>query len=168
MNGGREGRPIGAFELAKAVEELGAGEILLNCIDCDGMNDFMHFFEIRIVFNVYHYVVYKGHLQSVLKWCWNFSSNCVWGHYLGISFVMIINVIIFLVMYVLPGQGKGFDIDLIKLISDAVSIPVIASSGAGAVEHFSDVFKETNASAALAAGIFHRKEVNLHRATEYS
>ena len=38
MNGGREGRPIGAYELAKAVEELGAGEILLNCIDCDGMH----------------------------------------------------------------------------------------------------------------------------------
>ncbi|MBA0813472.1 hypothetical protein Gohar_027318, partial [Gossypium harknessii] len=35
VNGGREGRPIGAYELAKAVEELGAGEILLNCIDCD-------------------------------------------------------------------------------------------------------------------------------------
>lgn len=57
------------------------------------------------------------------------------------------------------GQGKGFDIDLIKLISDAVSIPVIASSGAGVVEHFSEVFMKTNASAALAAGIFHRKEV---------
>lgn len=36
---------------------------------------------------------------------------------------------------------------------------MIASSGAGAVEHFSEVFKKTNASAALAAGIFHRKEV---------
>lgn len=59
------------------------------------------------------------------------------------------------------GQGKGFDTDLVKLISDAVSIPVIASSGAGAVKHFSDVFVETNASAALAAGIFHRKEVRL-------
>ncbi|RZC81418.1 hypothetical protein C5167_043996 [Papaver somniferum] len=92
VSGGREGRPIGAFELAKAVEELGAGEILLNCIDCDG-------------------------------------------------------------------QGKGFDIDLIKLISDAVSIPVIASSGAGKPEHFSEVFEKTNASAALAAGIFHRNEV---------
>lgn len=40
MNGGREGRPIGAYELAKAVEELGAGEILLNCIDCDGMMNY--------------------------------------------------------------------------------------------------------------------------------
>ncbi|XP_023522104.1 imidazole glycerol phosphate synthase hisHF, chloroplastic-like [Cucurbita pepo subsp. pepo] len=92
VNGGREGRPIGAYELAKAVEELGAGEILLNCIDCDG-------------------------------------------------------------------QGKGFDLDLVKLISDSVSIPVIASSGAGCSDHFSEVFNKTNASAALAAGIFHRKEV---------
>lgn len=40
VNGGREGRPIGAYELAKVVEELGAGEILLNCIDCDGINKF--------------------------------------------------------------------------------------------------------------------------------
>lgn len=39
VNGGREGRPIGAYELAKAVEELGAGEILLNCIDCDGEDE---------------------------------------------------------------------------------------------------------------------------------
>ncbi|KAK8693309.1 hypothetical protein V6N13_070898 [Hibiscus sabdariffa] len=100
VNGGREGRPIGAYELAKVVEELGAGEILLNCIDCDG-------------------------------------------------------------------QGKGFDIDLIKLISDAVSIPVIASSGAGSVEHFSEVFMKTNASAALAAGIFHRKEVPIQSVKEH-
>ncbi|XP_058094704.1 imidazole glycerol phosphate synthase hisHF, chloroplastic [Magnolia sinica] len=100
VNGGREGRPIGAYELAKAVEELGAGEILLNCIDCDG-------------------------------------------------------------------QGQGFDIDLIKLISDAVTIPVIASSGAGAVEHFSEVFNKTSASAALAAGIFHRKEVPISSVKEH-
>ena len=57
------------------------------------------------------------------------------------------------------GQGKGFDTDLVKLISDSVGIPVIASSGAGTPEHFSEVFETTNASAALAAGIFHRKEV---------
>jgi hypothetical protein len=48
INGGREGRPIGAYELAKAVEELGAGEILLNCIDCDGEDSYFstlnHFF----------------------------------------------------------------------------------------------------------------------------
>lgn len=57
------------------------------------------------------------------------------------------------------GQGCGFDIDLVKMVSDAVTIPVIASSGAGAVQHFSEIFEKTNASAALAAGIFHRKEV---------
>lgn len=39
VNGGREGRPIGAYELAKAVEELGAGELLLNCINCDGQSN---------------------------------------------------------------------------------------------------------------------------------
>uniref|UniRef100_A0A6N2L257 Glutamine amidotransferase domain-containing protein n=1 Tax=Salix viminalis TaxID=40686 RepID=A0A6N2L257_SALVM len=65
------------------------------------------------------------------------------------------------------GQGKGFDVDLIKMISDAVSIPVIASSGAGAVEHFTDVFSKTNASAALAAGIFHRKEVPIRSVKEH-
>ncbi|KHM99553.1 Imidazole glycerol phosphate synthase hisHF, chloroplastic [Glycine soja] len=59
------------------------------------------------------------------------------------------------------GQGKGFDEDLIKLISDAVSIPVIASSGAGAPQHFSEVFYKTNETVALAAGIFHRKAVLL-------
>ena len=37
VKGGRVTRPIGAYELAKAVQDLGAGEILLNCIDCDGM-----------------------------------------------------------------------------------------------------------------------------------
>ncbi|CAO2822186.1 unnamed protein product [Amaranthus hypochondriacus] len=100
VNGGREGRPIGAYELAKAVQELGAGEILLNCIDCDG-------------------------------------------------------------------QGKGFDVDLVTLIADAVNIPVIASSGAGAAGHFSEVFKKTNASAALAAGIFHRKEVPIQSVKEH-
>ncbi|XP_024529000.1 imidazole glycerol phosphate synthase hisHF, chloroplastic [Selaginella moellendorffii] len=100
VNGGREGRPIGAFELAKAVEELGAGEILLNCIDCDG-------------------------------------------------------------------RGEGFDLELVKLISEAVKIPVIASSGAGTVDHFSDVFSETPASAALAAGIFHRKEVPIALVKEH-
>nr|VFJ97589.1 MAG: glutamine amidotransferase / cyclase [Candidatus Kentron sp. LFY] len=92
VRGGREGRPVDAKELAMVCERLGAGEILLNCIDRDG-------------------------------------------------------------------TGRGFDIELIELISDAVSIPVIASSGAGNVRHFSEVFRETDAEAALAAGIFHRREV---------
>ena len=92
IKGGREGRDIDAVQLARIVEDLGAGEILLNCIDNDG-------------------------------------------------------------------KGSGFDLELIKAVSDAVTIPVIASSGAGAPEHFVDVFQKTKAAAALAAGIFHRKEV---------
>ena len=52
------------------------------------------------------------------------------------------------------GKNSGFDIELINHIRDNVSIPVIASSGAGKVEHFSEVFAKTKAEAALAAGIF--------------
>eukprot|EP00898_Chlorokybus_atmophyticus_P005640 jgi/Chlat1/6077/Chrsp4S06351 len=100
VSGGREGRDIGAYELAIAVEELGAGEILLNCIDMDG-------------------------------------------------------------------KGTGFDTELVKLISDAVTIPVIASSGAGTPEHFSQVFEQTEAAAALAAGIFHRREVSIATVKEH-
>jgi glutamine amidotransferase/cyclase len=90
--GGREGRDIDALQLAQVCEKLGAGEILLNCIDKDGTN-------------------------------------------------------------------SGFDIELVNHIRENVSIPVIASSGAGKVEHFSEVFAKTKAEAALAAGIFHREEV---------
>ncbi len=94
VKGGREGRDLGAVELAQAVEELGAGEILLNCIDKDG-------------------------------------------------------------------AGNGFDLELIQAVSDAVNIPVIASSGAGSPQHFAEVFHGTRAAAALAAGIFHRREVSI-------
>ncbi|KAH7883524.1 hypothetical protein F5I97DRAFT_1831269 [Phlebopus sp. FC_14] len=59
------------------------------------------------------------------------------------------------------GTGLGFDLNLIGMIKRAVTIPVVASSGAGAEEHFMDVFKETGADAALAAGIFHRNEVKI-------
>jgi glutamine amidotransferase/cyclase len=48
------------------------------------------------------------------------------------------------------------------MVKSAVSIPVIASSGAGKVEHFEQVFQATDCEAALAAGIFHRKEVAIH------
>lgn len=57
------------------------------------------------------------------------------------------------------GTGLGFDLELIEAVREAVSIPVIASSGAGRVEHFSEVFERTDVEAALAAGIFHRREV---------
>ena len=92
ISGGREGRDLDAITLAKVSEKLGAGEILLNCIDRDGTN-------------------------------------------------------------------LGFDLELINAVAAAVSIPVIASSGAGKVEHFYEVFTATEAESALAAGIFHRREV---------
>ena len=77
VKGGREGRDVDVLQLAQTVEKLGAGEILLNCIDKDGTN-------------------------------------------------------------------SGFDIAIINHIRDNVTIPVIASSGAGKVEHFSEVFEETD------------------------
>jgi glutamine amidotransferase/cyclase len=92
VKGGREGRDLDAVTLAQVCEKLGAGEILLNCIDRDGTN-------------------------------------------------------------------AGFDIELVKAVKAAVGIPVIASSGAGCPEHFGEVFKQTDAESALAAGIFHRREV---------
>ncbi len=92
--GGRKGRDLDAVTLAKACQELGAGEILLNCIDRDGTN-------------------------------------------------------------------SGFDLELINAVKAAVSIPVIASSGAGSADHFEEVFTQTEAEAALAAGIFHRREVGI-------
>ena len=94
IKGGREVRPIDAVQLAQCVERLGAGELMINCIDMDG-------------------------------------------------------------------QKKGYDLELMNAVQNAVTIPVIASSGAGAVEHFSHAFNETNVPAALAAGIFHRNEVKL-------
>jgi len=99
VSGGREARPLGVVQLARGVEQLGAGEILLNSIDRDG-------------------------------------------------------------------TGVGFDLDLIRLVKAAVSIPVVASSGAGHAEHFVEVFRETNAEAALAAGIFHREEVAIDEVKE--
>lgn len=53
------------------------------------------------------------------------------------------------------GTLAGYDIELTRRISDAVSVPVIASGGAGKMEHFRDVLKEAHASAVLAASLFH-------------
>jgi cyclase len=53
------------------------------------------------------------------------------------------------------GTRDGYDLNLTGAIADAVNIPVIASGGAGKLEHFYDVFTRTKADAALAAGIFH-------------
>jgi glutamine amidotransferase/cyclase len=94
VKGGREGRPVDAVTLSRVCEKLGAGEILLNCIDRDG-------------------------------------------------------------------TSMGFDIELINAVRNAVTIPVIASSGAGSARHFFEVFSRTMAESALAAGIFHRREVSI-------
>lgn len=57
------------------------------------------------------------------------------------------------------GTKDGYDLPLTRAIADAVNIPVIASGGAGAIEHFADVFKKTKADAALAASVFHYGEI---------
>ena len=54
-----------------------------------------------------------------------------------------------------------------EAVASAVSIPVIASSGAGTPSHFTDCFKTTQASAALAAGIFHRNEVTIQECKQH-
>ncbi|RDB28586.1 Imidazole glycerol phosphate synthase hisHF [Hypsizygus marmoreus] len=59
------------------------------------------------------------------------------------------------------GTGLGFDLALVNLVKKSVHIPVVASSGAGKAEHFVEVFQETDVEAALAAGIFHREEVQI-------
>jgi len=53
------------------------------------------------------------------------------------------------------GWSKGYDIELTTLVADSVDVPVIASGGAGALEHFRAVFERTRAEAALAASVFH-------------
>jgi len=53
------------------------------------------------------------------------------------------------------GTQAGFDCELVQLVADAVSIPVIASGGAGSPQHFMEVFRDGRADAALAASIFH-------------
>jgi glutamine amidotransferase/cyclase len=100
INGGREGRDLDAITLAQVCEKLGAGEILLNCIDRDGTN-------------------------------------------------------------------SGYDIELINAVKSAVTVPVIASSGAGRVKHFYELFVKTQAESALAAGIFHRKKVSIAAVKDY-
>ena len=99
-NGGRIDVGVDAVEWAKKVESLGAGEILLTSMDCDGTKD-------------------------------------------------------------------GYNLELTKTIAEQVSIPVIASGGAGKLEHFRTVFTEGGADAALAASLFHYKELEIREVKEY-
>lgn len=99
-NGGRVDMGIDAVEWAVKAERLGAGEILLTSMDCDGTK-------------------------------------------------------------------AGYDIALTRAISDAVGIPVIASGGAGTLEHFYDALTKGGADAALAASLFHYKELEIREVKEY-
>ena len=99
-NGGRIDVGMDAVEWAMQADKLGAGEILLTSMDCDGTK-------------------------------------------------------------------AGYDIELTRMIAENVSIPVIASGGAGAKEHFYDVLTEGGADAALAASLFHYKELEISDLKEY-
>lgn len=59
------------------------------------------------------------------------------------------------------GQRNGFDLELTRAVTETVPVPVIASGGAGQFSHFEEVFKQGKADAALAAGIFHEKLVEI-------
>lgn len=99
-NGGRVDMGIDAVEWAIKADKLGAGEILLTSMDCDGTKN-------------------------------------------------------------------GYDIELTRMISENVSIPVIASGGAGTLEHFYDAFHDGKADAALAASLFHFKELEVREVKQY-
>ena len=59
------------------------------------------------------------------------------------------------------GTKNGFAVDITKLLSENLSVPVIASGGAGTMEHFAEIFNKASADAALAASIFHFKEISI-------
>ncbi|MBM7648753.1 cyclase [Bacillus ectoiniformans] len=65
------------------------------------------------------------------------------------------------------GEKKGFDLALTKAVSEAVSVPVIASGGAGNADHFLEVFTDGKADAALAASIFHYKETSVNEVKSF-
>lgn len=65
------------------------------------------------------------------------------------------------------GQKKGYDIALTRAVSENVNIPVIASGGAGALEHFYDAFTEGKADAVLAASLFHFGEIPIPKLKKY-
>ena len=99
-NGGRIDTGLAAVEWARKVDALGAGEILLTSMDCDGTK-------------------------------------------------------------------AGYDLELTRTIAEAVSVPVIASGGAGRLEHFYDALTEGGADAALAASLFHYKELEIMQVKDY-
>jgi cyclase len=65
------------------------------------------------------------------------------------------------------GTKAGFALDITKILSDDLSVPVIASGGGGTMQHFADVFEQAHADAALAASVFHYKEISIPDLKEY-
>jgi len=65
------------------------------------------------------------------------------------------------------GTKSGFAIDITKTLSELINIPVIASGGAGTMQHFEDVFTQTKATGALAASIFHFNEIGISELKNY-
>lgn len=65
------------------------------------------------------------------------------------------------------GTKAGYDLELTKAVADAVKIPVIASGGAGTMEHFYEALTEGGADAALAASLFHYKELEINQVKKY-
>jgi cyclase len=65
------------------------------------------------------------------------------------------------------GQKLGYDVALLKKVADLVNIPIIASGGAGTMDHFVDLFKQTNVSGALAASVFHKNEISIQNLKKY-
>ena len=65
------------------------------------------------------------------------------------------------------GTKAGYDLELTRAIAESVSIPVIASGGAGTLEHFYEAFTVGKADAALAASLFHFKEMEIRDLKNY-
>ena len=65
------------------------------------------------------------------------------------------------------GTRQGFALDITRSLATGLRVPVIASGGGGTMSHFADVFKVANADAALAASIFHFKEIAIHDLKRY-
>lgn len=65
------------------------------------------------------------------------------------------------------GTKSGFDVEMLKAVTDVVSIPVIASGGCGCLAHFAEMFEQTGCDAALAASLFHFGELTVPQVKEY-
>lgn len=98
----------------------------------------------------FHVVVHGGRKDTGLDAVW-WAKEC---ERLGAGEILLTSMDA-------DGAKEGFDLELLRAVCGAVSIPVIASGGCGKTEHLSQVFEETGADAALAASLFHYKELTV-------